>query len=460
MGKRERALTKTQDMTTGREWEHILRFALPLMGGYALQQLYNTVDGIIVGNFVSDRALAAVGTCAPLTMVFIALALGMSNGSAIVVAQYFGARKEKELRQAVSTAIIMLIGLGAVLSVVGVLTARPLLAGMLNVGENYIGYAVDYFSIYAAGLVFQFTYNVCAAILRALGDSKATLYFLLVSSVTNVVLDLLFVIAFQWAVAGAAIATIISQGLSAVVALGYMFRKHEILRFARGEFRFHPAAAALALRLAVPTTLQQCVVSCGNLAVQRLINSFDGVYVGLMAGATAGMRLESFILIPIFAFNVAVATFTGQNIGAEKPHRVRQGRRMSTLMGVGICLVVASVAFLLRRQLVGLFGVPDSALGYGVEYLAYLCPSLLLFCLHMTTSGVMQGAGDVAFNAFITISSLIFRCTAAYVLAYNTPLGYHAIWLSMPMGWLYSGILSWTRFYTGGWKGKAVVGKG
>ena len=226
-------------MTEGKEWKNILMFALPLMAGNALQQLYNTVDGIIVGNFVGDTALAAVGACSPLTMVFIALALGMSNGSAIVVGQYYGAGKHEEMRRTVSTAVLLLLALGAVLSVVGVLVARPMLSGLMRVSELYIDYAVDYFAIYAIGLIFQFAYNIFAAVLRALGDSRATLYFLVISSITNTVLDLLFVVGFHWEVAGAAIATVISQALSAVCAAVYMMRKHEVLRYKKGEFRFH-----------------------------------------------------------------------------------------------------------------------------------------------------------------------------------------------------------------------------
>lgn len=447
------------NMTEGMEWKHLLRFALPLMAGHILQQLYNTVDSIIVGNFVSEQALAAVGTCAPLTMLFVALAIGMSAGSSIVVAQCFGAGRTKDLRRAASTAIIVLVGMGLVLSAVGVLAARPLLAYALNVNPIYLNQAVEYFTIYAMGLVFQFAYNIAAALLRALGDSKATLYFLLVSSVTNVVLDLLFVIVFHWGVAGAAIATVVSQALSAVVAMVYMVRKHEVLRFQKGEFRFYRRSAALALRLAVPTTLQQCVVSCGNLVMQRLINSFDHIYAGLTTGAVAGMRLEGFVIIPILCLNTAVATFAGQNVGAGKPERVQKGRRSAVIMGLMVTAFTGGLALLLREPLVTMFGVGEQALVYGVMYISILAPSLLLFSLHMTTSAVMQGAGDVGFNTFVTLSSFLLRCILAYVLAYNTPLEFRAVWLTIPMGWVYNVILSWSRFYSGKWKEKALVHK-
>ena len=444
-------------MTEGREWKHILMFALPLMAGNALQQLYNTVDGIIVGNFVGDTALAAVGACAPLTMLFIALAIGMSNGSAVVVGQYYGAGKYDEMRRTVSTSMIMLLVLGAVFSVLGVIVAKPMLSGVMKVSEPFLSYAVDYFTIYAIGLIFQFAYNIFAAVLRALGDSKATLYFLLISSVVNTVLDLLFVVVFHWSVAGAAIATVISQLISAVCAAVYIIRKYPVLRFQKGEFRFHKASAALTMKIAVPNTMTQAVVSCGNLALQRIINDYGAVYMGLMSGTTAGMRLESFILIPIFSFNAAQAAFSSQNVGAGKMDRVKRGRNAGTLMGLICCATVAVLTFILRPQLVSLFGVNSEGLAYGMRYLAFLCPSLPLFCLHMTTSGIMQGAGDAKFGAFMTLSSFVIRLIFAYVFAYATSLEYLAVWISIPVGWVYNLAICWSRYYSGAWKKKGIA---
>lgn len=444
------------NMTQGSEWKHLVKFSLPLLIGNILQQLYNTVDGIIVGNFVGEDALSAVGTCAPMTMVFVALSIGMSAGCSIVIAQYFGAGKHEEMRRAAATSMIILISLGIVLSVVGVLAARPLLTYALNVNPAYIDYAVEYFAIYAAGLVFQFAYNICAAILRALGDSKASLYFLLISSVTNVVLDLVFVVSFHWEVVGAAVATLISQALSAVVAMIYMLRRHEILRFGKGEFRFHPASAVLAMRLALPTTMQQCVISCGNLVLQRLINSFDAIYPGLTGGVTAGLRIENFILIPILCINTSLATFTGQNIGAGKLERVKKGRQAAMIMGLIIAVVVGGLALIFRGQLVSAFGVGEQALGYGKFYLAVLCPSMILFSLNLTTNGVMQGAGDVMFNALVSLSNFTIRCILSYTLAYFTPLEYRAVWFSIPVVWLFGMYLGWTRYYSGKWQTKGI----
>lgn len=450
-------MNRNGSMTSGVEWKQLLLFALPLMAGNALQQLYNTVDGIIVGNEVGDVALAAVGACAPMTMLFVMLAIGMSAGSSVVIAQYYGAGKIAEMRRTVSTSIILLTVMGAVLSVVGVLVARPFLAGILSVSELYIEYSVSYFSIYAIGLVFQFVYNIFSAILRALGDSRATLYFLLISSVVNLGLDLLFVMGFHWEVAGAAIATVISQAAAAAAAVIYALKKHEVLRFGKGEFRFHPASAKLSLRIAVPNTLQQTIVSCGNLALQRIINDFGAVYLGLMSGATAAVRLESFVLIPIFSFNTAQATFTGQNIGAGQVERVQRGRRVNLLMSLAVSATMAVTVFLLKKPLVSLFGVSREGLEYGGLYLSILCPCLIIFCIQMVNGGLLQGAGDIRYLAFVTLSSFALRCVFSYWLAYATSLEYLAVWLSQPLGWCYGLVMYEIRYRRGKWKSKGIA---
>ena len=449
-----------KSMTQGAEWKHLLLFALPLMGGQALQQLYNTVDGIIVGNFVGDIALGAVGVCAPVTLLFTSIALGMCTGVSVVASQYFGAGKQEELRRSASTSIIMLLITGVIFSVIGAVFSRNVLGDLLGVGEWYLDDAALYFGIYAVGLVFQFAYNAFAALLRAVGDSKATLYFLLISSAVNLVLDLVFVLVFHWGVAGAAIATVISQAVSAVVAYGYMVRKYAVFRFGKGNFRWHTDSAKVVLRLAAPGTLTYVVMSSGNLVLQRVVNHFGGIYAGLMSGATAGQRVESFISIPIFSFGTAVSTFTGQNVGAGNLERVKKGRKVGLLMGVAVSLTISLVVILLRAPLISLFGVSDEGLRYGMMYLNVFCPALFLFGLYMINNGVLQGSGDVAYNTFTLVTSYTLRIILVYTLAFHTGLEYMAVWIMQPVGWLINNILSWGRYFQGGWKKKAVVRKG
>lgn len=445
-------MAKTKSMTEGCIWKQILLFTLPLMAGNFLQQLYNAVDGIIVGNFVSENALAAVGTCSPVTMLFISVAMGLSTGCSILIAQMYGAKKYEDMRQAVSTSLILVVGVGLVLSVVGGVVAKWVLHNVLSVSEAILPDATAYFSIYCFGLVFQFAYNIVSFILRSLGDSSATLYFLLISSVTNIVLDLVFVVVFHWDVPGVAIATVIAQALSAIASVFYMFKKYPILRFAKGEFKFHKDKGLQAIKLGIPTTLQQCVISSGHIAIQRLVNDF-----GITAAFTAAARVENFVLIPIFSFNVGLSTFTGQNVGAGKPDRVRKGLRATQLMGLSTCVAVAALTYIFASPLSALFGVEGESLAVSIQYIHFISPWFLVFCAYILTSGLLQGAGDVVFTAVNTITSLVIRCVAAYTMGYLFSVGGPAAWMSMPFGWVFSIVLVFARYKWGPWQKKAVV---
>ena len=270
----------TKDLTRGTPWKLIVQFALPIMAGNLLQQLYNTADTIIVGNFNGQQALSAVGACASLTVLFTALAIGFSIGAGVLISQYFGASREQELRQYAATAIVLMLAMGLLMSLIGVCSARFLLARALGTPEALLPLTLLYFHIYAAGLVFQFGYNIAAALLRALGDSKATLYFLLVSSVLNVVLDLAFVAGLGMGVAGAAIATVLSQIASCVIGFAYMHRRYALLRFSLRELQMDLKTAGRILQVGAPMAIQQSIVSCGFLFLQRLVNYYGPLPAG------------------------------------------------------------------------------------------------------------------------------------------------------------------------------------
>lgn len=444
--------SKTTSMTSGTEWKLILLFTLPLMAGNLLQQLYNTVDGIIVGNVVGENALASVGTCSALTMLFIALALGMSNGAAVIVAQFFGAGKLEELRKTVSTALILFAVMGLCFSVLGVVLAQWFLSVVLNVQDYLLEGAVLYFRIYALGLLFQFLYNIVAAILRSLGDSRATLYFLLISSVCNILLDLLLTVGLHWGIAGVAIATVISQGISAAVSLIYMFRLYPMLRFSKGEFSFDTGTCGLIVKMGVPTTLQQCVVSFGHMAIQRVINDFD-----ITAGYTAAARIECFAIIPAQGFLMGVTTFTGQNLGAKRLDRITRGLRQTLCMSFLVDLLVIAVILPLAPVLIGLFGVVGDSAGIAVTYLRYCSCFLAIFCTYFCFNGVLQGSGDVGFTAFNTFTGLVIKVAFVYLMAYLTPMGVAAIWFGNLVSWLYSLTLSALRYRFGPWRKKGIV---
>lgn len=445
-------MERSKTMTEGSEWKLILLFTLPLMAGNLLQQLYNTVDGIIVGNLVGETALAAVGTCAPLTMLFTAIALGMSNGAAVVLSQFYGAGRMDEMKKTVASSLILLFSMGVALSVVGCALAGWLLRTILGVQDYLRADAEVYFRIYALGLLAQFIYNIVSAILRSMGDSRATLYFLLVASVCNVLLDLLAVALLGWGVLGVAVATVISQILSAAVSVVYLFQRYPALRFQKGELRFDREKGILVLKMGIPSTLQQCVVSMGHMAIQRVINHFD-----ITAGYTAATRIESFILIPIQGFFMGMATFTGQNLGAGKLERISRALARTILMSLVVVAAVISIIYPFAPELVRVFGVTGDSGDAAVVYLRFVALAFAVFCVYFSINGVLQGSGDVVFTAFNTFSGLAIKVVFVYLVAYLTPVGMAAIWWGNLVSWIYSLVLSTLRYRFGPWRSKCVV---
>ncbi len=444
-----------KDMTEGCEWKLILLFTLPLMAGNFLQQIYSLTDGLVVGNLVSDEALSAVGIVFPVTFLLLAVAMGLSNGCGVIAAQYFGAKDIPNLRRAVSTAIFTMLGAGVVVTSLGYLLSRPILAKVLNTPDNLLPLAMTYMRIYCLGLLFQFAYNAFAAILRALGNSSSTLYFLIVATVLNVVLDLL--LAPRFGVAGAAWATVIAQAASALCAAVYLFRTVPFLRYRRGEFVFAGDMFRLAMRMGIPTSVQQCCVGLGMILMQRLINSFGQ---DAIAATTAAMRVESFVMVPIMMFFQGLANFTGQNMGAGKVERVHRGFRQTLVMALICCAVIIAVILVFCRRIIGCFGLNEAACELGARYLRTLVAFFVIFCLMYITNGVLQGAGDVMFPTLGSMSSLATRVICANLLAAFTGVGYASIYVSIPVGWAVGTSIVFIRLLTGRWENKALVNAG
>ena len=444
----------TLDLTQGTPWKGALRFALPLLLGNLLQQLYNTADTIIVGNYVSDHALSAVGACTSLTMLFTALALGFSIGAGVLAAQYYGARKLGEVRRIAATSVVLFLALGAVMSVLGAVLTRPLLAGLLQTPKALLEMAVTYFMIYAAGLIFQFGYNIAAALLRAIGDSKATLYFLLASSLLNVVLDLLLVAVVKMGVAGAAIATVFSQLLSCVLSFWYMHRKYEFLRFSVRQLRFEPALAGRVLAVGAPMAVQQSVVSCGFMFMQRLVNSCGE---DMVASFTVGSRIENYLILPTLSFQSTMATYTGQNIGAKRPDRVSRGLRQVILLAICITLPLSAAAYFLAPQIISLFAISGQAAAYCAQHLHLAACAVLVFAVYFPCNGLLQGAGEGLYATACAALALGVRVALAYLLIKTALFGVAAIWWSQLLAWVVTLIFCYCHYFRGTWKTRSLV---
>ncbi len=443
-----------RDMTVGNERRHILTFALPIMGGLVLQQLYNTVDSVVVGRFLGEAALGAVGACSALTMFVVSFAMGLCNGGGVVFAQLFGAKRLPDLRRALSTAFILLVGLSLVVTGLGIALARGLLSGLLQVPQEILEDAMAYFRIYCIGLAFQFVYNVCAAALRSVGDSQSTLWFLLISSILNIVLDLLFVLRFHMGVAGTAWATIIAQGVSAAVSVVYLWRRYDFYRFGKGEFRFDGEKCRTILKLGIPGMLQMCIVSFGNVLMQRVINALGTTAI---AAATAAGRIENYMFIPCQGLNNGIGTFTGQNVGAGKMDRVVTGRRKAQSVLLPVAVAMAVGLFLFAKPLVAIFGVSGEALGLGVVHLRVVAPFFIVFAMYMANAGVLTGAGDVMAATGITLGVLALRVVLTYLFHLGFHMGFASVYVPTPIGWAFGFVGSLIRFRGGKWKKKALV---
>ena len=442
-------------MTKGTEWKLILSFTLPLMAGNFLQQIYALADSLVAGNFVGDTALSAIGIVFPVTYLLLAVAIGFSNGCGVIVSQYFGAGDISSVRRAVSTSLITTLGFGILVTALGLLLTRPVLVGVLSTPDTILPEAVTYMHIYCIGLIFQFAYNAIASILRALGDSKATLYFLIIAAILNVGLDIL--LAPFFGVAGIAWATVTAQAGSAIVSLIYLFRRISILRYEKGEFTFETDMFRLSMRLGIPTILQQCCVGLGMILMQRLINSFGE---DAIAATAAAMKVESFVMVPIMMFYLGLANFTGQNIGAGKLDRVRRGYHQTLVMALICCAVIITVIMTLCTRIIACFGLNADACALGARYMRVLMIFFVIFCLMYVTNGVLQGAGDVMFPTIGSLSSLTVRVITANSLAAFTSLGYTSIPVAVPVGWVVGTSIVVIRYLTGGWKRKALVKQG
>lgn len=443
-----------KSLTHGTPWKLILGFALPVMLGNLLQQLYNTADTIIVGNFIGEAALSSVGTCSSLTMLYLAIAQGFSIGAGVLTAQLFGAKTEGELRKTASTAILLLLGMGVVASIIGFVTAEPILKHALSVSDALLGNATIYFGIYALGLVFQFGYNIVAALLRSVGDSKSTLYFLLISSAINIALDILFVAVFHWGVAGAAIATVVSQLGACIASIQYMYRRYPVFRFSPRQFTFSRKLALDTLRYGAPMAVQQSIVSCGFFFIQRIVNSFGQA---MTASFTVAMRIEDYMRVPTLALQSTMATYTGQNIGAQRIDRIEKGLRQTLVMALIATAAISLLAFLFPVQIINLFGLEGPSIAYCVPHIRAVSFGHLIFALYFPCLGIFQGVGQGGYATIVSTMALGCRVLFTYTLVLAPLIGPAAIWWSQPLGWIIAGVVCYTHYFRGTWKTKSIV---
>lgn len=444
-------------MTEGQPWKHIIKFALPILAGSLLQQLYNTVDTIIVGKFYGEDALSAVGTTVSFTFLFLALALGFSSGNGVVVAQCYGAKKEEQVRANASTGILLLMGMGFAAAGIGILVSRPAYTHLVAVPEELLEQTLVYFRVYAIGLVFQFGYNIFSAILRAVGDSAATLYFLLISSVLNIVLDLLFVAGFRWGVMGAALATDIAQAASFLAAYFYMIRKYPIFHFRLREFTWDIRLAFRTIKVGFPIALQMIVASFGMTFIQRAVNGFGKA---MTASFTVGQRIEMYLNLPCNAFQTTLATYAGQNIGAGKLDRVKLGVRQTILIVLGMTVCISGLVWVFAGTIIGLFSLSSQAAVYCLSHLRTVALVNIILSLYIPLFGVFQAANHGEAGTLVATGALSMRVLVTYLFRYSSFFGHTIIWWNGLFGFGMGFLISWTYYISGWWQRNSAITTG
>jgi len=443
-----------RSMLEGEPWKHIIRFALPVLAGSLLQQLYNTVDTIIVGRFSGEAALSAVGTTGSFAFLFLALATGFSAGNGVVVAQHYGAGNQTQVRANASTGISLLLGMSVLATIAGLLVSRPAYTHLVAVEKDLLELTLQYFRVYMLGLFFQFGYNIFSSILRAVGDSAATLYFLLIASVTNIILDLLFVAGFKWGVVGAALATDIAQAGSFVAAYLYMTRKYPIFQFKMKELTCDWNRAKQTLTAGFPIALQLIIVSFGLTFIQRAVNGFGQA---MTASFTVGYRVELYMNLPCSAFQTTLATYTGQNIGAGKMDRVKKGVRQAILMSFLLTLCISALVWLLAGNIIHLFNLSNQAALYCNDHIKTIALVNIILSLYIPLFGVFQGAKHGGAATAVAVGALGMRVFTTYLFRYSTFLGYRIIWWNGLFGFGTGFLIAWTYYLCGRWQIKSAV---
>lgn len=426
----------------------LLIFALPMMLGNFFQQAYTMADSVIVGRFVGEEALAAVGASYSLTNVFISIAIGGGVGASVITSQTFGSRDYSRMKRSVSTALLSFLAISLVLGAGGLLFSRQIMV-LLRTPENILQDASTYLNIYFLGLPFLFMYNVLSSMFNALGRSRIPLYLLIFSSVLNVALDIYMVTALSMGVAGVAWATLIAQGISAVLSFVIFLRG---LKSYPGKLDrlFDGRELKNMARVALPSILQQSTVSIGMMLVQSVVNSFGSQ---MLAGYSAAMRIESVCIVPMSAMGNAISSYTAQNIGAGKPERVRAGYRASYGIMFAIAAVICLAVQLLARPLVSLFmeeGGSSLAFETGMACTRFMGWFYVLIGLKMISDGVLRGAGDMTMFTVANLVNLGLRVVLAVTLA--PQFGIQFVWMAVPVGWLINYGISFLEYRTGKWE--------
>lgn len=444
---------KDTNMTEGNILQHLVRFSVPLLIGNIFQVLYNTVDSIVVGNFIGKEALAAVGNVSPIINTLIGFFLGLAAGASVVISQYYGARDEKSVHEAVHTTMLMTFILCVVFTLVGVLMV-PYMLRLMSTPDDVFDGAAQYLRIYFYGVTGLMIYNMGAGILQAVGDSKRPLYFLIVSALTNTVLDLVFVVCCGWGIAGVAIATVIAQCLSAALVLIVLTRTTASYSIFWSHMRINIGILRSIWKIGLPSALQQAITSFSNVFVQSYVNQFGSA---CMAGWTSYGKIDQFILLPMQSMSLSTTTFVGQNLGANNIKRARTGTHRAVIISLAVTAILVVPVMIFAGQLIPLFNTDPNVIMYGTLFIRIISPFYLLCVVNQIYAGSLRGAGDTKTPTVIMLLSfVVFR--QIYLFVTSKLIGtVIPVAFGYPAGWLLCSIVIFIYYKFGKWEKNRVT---
>lgn len=434
-------------MIDGVIWKQIFLFSIPLLLGNLFQQLYNAVDSIIVGNYIGSQALAAVGSSAPVINLLISFFMGLSIGAGIIISRYYGARNIDGLQEAVHTSLAITFLAGIVMTFIGV-SLSPYILQWVGTPNDVMSSSILYLRIYFLGILSVMTYNMGSGILRAVGDSKNPLYFLIVSSIINVVLDYVFVVYFHMGVAGVGWATLIAQTVSALLTLALLIRTKAEYRVSLRHIHLHKHMVYEIIRLGLPSAVQNAIVSFSNVIVQSNINAFGSL---AMAGCGSYTKIDGFAILPVMSYSMALTTFTGQNIGAQKYDRVKKGAKTGMLMSILTTICITILLLLLGPNVLAIFSQDQRVIEYGLYMMHVLAPGYIFLAISHALSGIIRGAGVT------TVPMIVMVCCwcglrMAWILI-SVPLFHDigVVFLGWPITWIASALWLFLYYKKGNW---------
>ena len=430
------------DMTEGNIWMHLVRFSVPMAIGLLFQQLYNTVDTLVVGQFVGKQAQAAVGSTGPIINTIVGFCAGLATGASVVISQRYGAHDNEGLSKAVHTTVALTFIMSLIATAAGQIIINPMLRFM-QTPEDVIGESGSYLSIYFAGISGILFYNLGSGILRAVGDSRRPLLFLILSAVLNTVLDLLFVLVFGMKVDGVALATVLSQVLSALLILLALSREKGNYGIRWRKIRVDRESLRQILRIGLPSSIQSAITAFSNVFVQSYINYFGSA---CMAGYGVYGKIDAFALIPVQSISMSSTTFVGQNWGAMQPERARKGVRTATLMSILSTATLGLLVFVLARPLMAVFSPDEEVIGFGIRFIHIVTPFYLAICFNQIYAGALRGVGDATMPTVIMLISFVLFRQIYLAVTRALGAGFVAVALAYPVGWILCSTLLILRY--------------